>query len=99
MTTRQVHADEALALGLVSRVCERGELLGAARQVSEQMRRVGPIALAQVKRLTSLYASTSNALISQYLEVFGNAMLAGTSDFQEGEHAFLEKRPPRFTGH
>jgi enoyl-CoA hydratase len=98
MTTRQVEAQEAMAIGLVSRVTALDGLLDAARDISAQMQRVGPLALAQVKRLTALYAGASNALLSQYLEVLGNAMLANTLDFGEGERAFLEKRSPRFTG-
>jgi enoyl-CoA hydratase len=37
LTGRAVHADEALAIGLVNRVVPRGESLGAARQLAHQL--------------------------------------------------------------
>jgi enoyl-CoA hydratase len=98
MTARRVSAIDALDAGFVSYVVPRQQLAAKAVEVSAEVRKLAPLAVGQIKRLCGLYASGSDGLAGQYLEVFGNVMLAGTTDFHEGEAAFLEKRAPKFTG-
>jgi len=98
MTARKVSAVDALNMGLVSYVVPRQELAAKAVEVSAEVRKLAPLAVGQIKRLCGLYAGGVDGLTGQYLEVFGNVMLAGTADFHEGEAAFLQKRAPKFAG-
>jgi enoyl-CoA hydratase/carnithine racemase len=50
LTGRRIDAEEALAMGLVSRVVEAGELLGAARDTAAQIAEAPPQALEMTKR-------------------------------------------------
>jgi len=92
-----VGADQALRLGLVSRVVTAEELMPEARALADRIAAGAPLALALTKR--ALDRSWSIGL-EEALE--GEAELQGiagaTADHEEGLAAFREKRPPRFTG-
>lgn len=97
LTGRLVDADEALRLGLVSRVIEPGnftdEILGTARSVAA----TAPIA----SRLTTLalrdggHAGFEAAL---QWEAMAQPVTLATRDLQEGVAAARERRTPEFTG-
>lgn len=91
-------ADEALRVGLVNRVVEAGETVAEAvrlaRVISEQS---APLAVR-----ACLEAVTRGARVSLdeglALEAALFSRLFSTRDVREGTRAFLEKRPPVFTG-
>ncbi|TQK70266.1 MULTISPECIES: enoyl-CoA hydratase/isomerase family protein [unclassified Nocardioides] len=97
LTGRLVDADEALGLGLVSRVWEPAEfrdgVLGAAADIAA----AAPIAT----RLTKRALQHGHASIDTALEWEGLAqpVTLATADLLEGIRAAQEKRPPVFTGH
>ena len=92
-----VRADEALRIGLVSRVVPSGELAREAAGIAARLAAGSPRAMATTKRL--LAVSFDRDLVAA-LEAEATAQYgAGASlDHAEGLAAFLEKRPPRFTG-
>ncbi len=97
LTGRTVDADEALRLGLVSRVIPDGELLGEVLATAAGIAATAPIA----SRLTKLaladggHASSEAAL---QWEALAQPMTLATEDLQEGIRAAREKRPPEFRG-
>jgi enoyl-CoA hydratase len=97
LTGEMIDAAEALRIGLVNRVVPLTELIATSEAMLRQMLANAPLALAlcieAVNRgLDSAQADGLN------LETNHFAILAGTQDVAEGMAAFLEKRPPKFTG-
>jgi len=90
-------AEEALRIGLVNAVVPHAELLTKVREVAKKIAAMGPLAIAQCKRVilrgADLPLPTANELEAQAF-----ASLFGTSDQREGMKAFLEKRPATFLG-
>lgn len=90
-------AQEALRLGLVNRVVPAGALAEETAKLAQRIA-VGPArAYGHMKRLFD--SSFGNSLESQ-LQAEGVAVAdcMASNDLVEGVTAFVEKRPPRFTG-
>ena len=92
-----VRAEEAARIGLIGRVVAGDQLLGEARSVAAKFAAGAPKAIALTKRAL---ATTWERDLDAALEYEAHIQdLAGrTSDHREGMAAFLEKRPPNFTG-
>jgi enoyl-CoA hydratase len=92
-----IDAQEAYRIGLVNRVVPADRLLTEARAWAERLAALPPVALALAKRAIDAGASAPLPAALD-LEQMAFAALFGTADEQEGVAAFLERRPPRFTG-
>jgi enoyl-CoA hydratase len=90
-------AAEAGRLGLVNRVVPPGQALAAAMDLARAIAKNGPIAcryaLESIRRGVEMPLPEA---LSFEATLFG--LCASTEDMREGMNAFLEKRPPRFTG-
>jgi enoyl-CoA hydratase len=97
MTGEIIDATEAYRIGLVNRVVPAAELLGTADALLRQMLANAPLALASC---IDAVVSGIEAPIEYALNLEANhfALLAGSQDMAEGTRAFLEKRPPSFSG-
>jgi 2-(1,2-epoxy-1,2-dihydrophenyl)acetyl-CoA isomerase len=92
-----VTAPDAVRLGLISRVVPAEQLLGAARELAERLAAGAPRAIALTKRaLSAAWDGDLDAALEREAELQDEA--GRTNDHAEGMAAFLEKRPPRFTG-
>jgi 2-oxoglutaroyl-CoA hydrolase len=97
MRGRRVHADEALELGLVGDVVRPDGLDAAVDALIDELARHSPLALKMAKRV--LNAAYDGPLhLGLELEGLAYGLLRQTHDFREGVEAFVEKRPPEFTG-
>jgi 2-(1,2-epoxy-1,2-dihydrophenyl)acetyl-CoA isomerase len=95
LTNRTLSAQEALEWGLVNRVVADDEVLDEAIRLAEELA-TGPLrAFGKTKRL--LAQSMAGLESQMVLESEGISAQAATAEGQEGIHAFLEKRKPRFT--
>jgi len=98
LTGETVDAAEALRIGLVNKVVPRAALLDETRALARRMLAGGPVALKYTLR--AVYAGLDVSLeesLNLEAELFGRCF--ETQDMKEGTSAFLEKRPPNFTGH
>ncbi|MEM0986905.1 MAG: enoyl-CoA hydratase/isomerase family protein [Pseudomonadota bacterium] len=96
-TGDMVSAEDALAMGLVSRLAAPGDLMPTAMALAER------IAANPPKAVRSIKAGLRRALDPDWRDVGEWAMkeirsLMTTSDAKESAAAFLEKRDPVFTG-
>ncbi len=87
-------AEEAFELGLVNRVVEDHELLDTALSWARRLATQAPLAIEQIKRVSS--AGDLDAGIAA--EQAGFASVFASEDAREGVSAFLGKRAPRFQG-
>ncbi len=92
-----IDADEALRLGLVSRVVPHSQLMESAKGMAQKMAAKPPQALRMTKTL--LYMGQRMTL-SDFLEpcALMQAQCHGSEDHWEALAAIFEKREPRFTG-
>jgi enoyl-CoA hydratase/carnithine racemase len=97
LTARPFTADEALAWGLVNRLCEPGRVVQEALRVAERIAALAPLAVRQAKHAIrqGLHRDLDSAM---QLEIEAYNRLVGTEDRKEGMRAFNEKRSPRFEG-
>ncbi|EHN12919.1 Enoyl-CoA hydratase [Patulibacter medicamentivorans] len=97
LTGRRVSAEEAQRLGFVNRVVAAERLQDAALELAETIARRPAIAVQLAKRAVLAADETSlGAGLAVERELFLLAM--ASDDRREGMAAFLERRPPRFTG-
>jgi enoyl-CoA hydratase len=97
VTGRRVRADEALALGLVSRVVPQAGLLAEAESLALAILRNGPLAVAAALEVMRDGMQLSlGAGLRLESGTFGR--LAASEDMHEGLRAFVEKRPADFKG-
>lgn len=97
LTGDPIDAEAALELGLVRQVVEPEDLRGAALQLAAKLAAKAPLAVAALKRAVreGLDLPLAEGLAVEEREL--RAVLA-TEDVAEGVMAFLEKRPPRWSG-
>ncbi len=97
LTGDPIDAQTALAWGLVNAVVPGPEVVSAAVAMAERILSRGPLAIRLAK--AALNASARVDLESGLLiETLAQAICFQSEDKQEGTAAFLEKRPPTFTG-
>jgi enoyl-CoA hydratase len=96
-TGAMIGADEALRIGLVNRVVPPGELMGVVGELARTIASMGPLALAEAKRVL-LEGEGLPLPDANRLEVAAFARCFLTADQKEGMTAFVEKRAARFTG-
>jgi enoyl-CoA hydratase len=92
-----IPAQEALAMGLVTRVVEGDTLLATAREMAATLLTRGPLAL-QMALEAVYHAQDVSAEEALRLESKLFGLLAASTDMAEGMKAFLEKRKPTFRG-
>jgi 2-(1,2-epoxy-1,2-dihydrophenyl)acetyl-CoA isomerase len=92
-----VPASAALSMGLVTRVVPAPELAEAAHEMAGRLAQGAPIALALTKRALNAAWDRSLDEALEY-EAFLQDLAGRTRDHAEGIAAFMEKRPPRFSG-
>jgi 2-(1,2-epoxy-1,2-dihydrophenyl)acetyl-CoA isomerase len=97
MTGDMVSAQRAAEMGMINRVVADRELMPEALNLAERLASAPTAALARIKSL--LEQSAANDYNAQLdLEHKAQLQSGQTKDFSEGVAAFIEKRPPKFTG-
>lgn len=97
-TGKDIDAERAHRIGLVNDVFDdEAALLGAARAMAREIADNPPLVVQGIKQVLS-YGEERRILDGErYAAVWNSAFLA-SRDLAEAMAAFMEKRPPRFTG-
>lgn len=97
LTGDPFHPDKALEMGLVNQVVAHDQLMPAARNLAHRIMRHSPLATA---RIITAVCRGLNMTIGEGLQMESEqfARVAPTNDIREGIDAWIERRPPIFTG-
>lgn len=96
-TAKMLSGTEAFELGLVNAVVPAAELDDAVAELVETIASGPPVALASTKRELD---NASGLSLAQALEVeaLAQSVNANTDDMREALTAYMERRPPTFSG-
>lgn len=97
LTADTIDAQEALRMGLVSKVVPHADLMPTALEIGRKIARNAPLAVRAVKQLVTrgLDMPLTQAL---NMDKYMYGMLKDTEDRIEGRKAFAEKRDPVWKG-
>ncbi len=94
-SARRYGAAEALALGLVHDVRPAAELDDFVQGLALELAANAPLTIAAAKTMINALATGEGDRAAAEAAV---ERCMASADYREGRQAFLEKRPPRFTG-
>jgi enoyl-CoA hydratase len=97
LTGEPIPAQRAYELGLVSRLVEPGEAEAEARRLADQITACAPLAVWESRAVVRAAAYEDDETLKRMTDQ-ASAAIMGSEDLKEGLTAFIEKRPPRWTG-
>lgn len=96
-SARFLEAEEALRLGLVNRVVGDGGLEAQVRDYARRVADNAPLTVNAIKAAVRVFERYSLSDEAEAVEALVNRCF-DSEDYREGRRAFMEKRPPVFTG-
>jgi enoyl-CoA hydratase len=97
LTADPISAQEALSLGLVSRITEPGKAIDTAMELAERIARNAPLSVAASKQIVRNSQGMTDAEAWEYQKPFVRSVFS-SEDAKEGPKAFAEKRAPVWSG-
>jgi enoyl-CoA hydratase len=97
LTGEPIPASRAYELGLVNRLVEPGKAIDEAMALADKITAAAPMAVQKSRQVVLAAAYETDAKL---IEMTNEAMAAvmRSDDIKEGLVAFIEKRPPNWTG-
>lgn len=96
MSARTVPADEAFRAGLADRIIPKSELEAETMRYAQMIAANAPIPVAAAKASIRALRTGNSYDLSVARAMAARAY--ASNDFEEGRKAFLERRPPAFSG-
>jgi enoyl-CoA hydratase len=98
LTGEAYSAHQCKEFGLIGRVVPDGQALAVALQIAERIAANGPLAVRAILKSMRETATMAEKDAFEQKEMALGLPVFGSADAREGAKAFLEKRPPVFTG-
>jgi enoyl-CoA hydratase len=97
LTGDPISAERAHHHGLVNVLCDDGQALDEAMTLADRICANAPVAV-RASRKVVLEATNAPDDVGWKMSIDAMAQAMGSADFKEGLTAFIEKRPPNWTG-
>lgn len=97
LTGDPISAEVAHRHGLVNVLCDDGKALDQAMGLADRICANAPIAVRETRKVV-LEATMADDEVGWKMSMDGMAKAMQSADFSEGLTAFIEKRPPNWTG-
>ena len=97
LTGDPISAERAAHFGLVNILCDEGQALTEATTLADRVCANAPIAVRESRKVV-LEATNADDEVGWRMSMEGMAKAMSSADFSEGLTAFIEKRPPNWTG-
>jgi enoyl-CoA hydratase len=97
LTGDPIAADRAHHFGLVNVLCDDGKALDEAMGLADRICANAPVAVRETRKIV-LEATNAADEVGWRMSMDGMAKAMQSADFSEGLTAFIEKRPPTWTG-
>lgn len=97
LSAEPITAGEAWRIGLVNQVVPAKDLMPTCEALARKIMANGPLAVRFAMEAVNRGCEMTQEQ-GQFLEATLFGLCCTTADMKEGTRAFLEKRPPRFTG-
>jgi len=98
LTGRTIGGEEAAAIGLATRVLPVDQLTSIVEETVDQLNKLSPAALAIAKKASYAWdAMHFDKGLARAEKIYFEDLMK-TADAHEGIRAFMEKRPPKWTG-
>ena len=98
LTAEPIPAERAYQLGLVSRLTEPGAALDEALRLAEQITLNAPLAVWESRRVVHAAAGGADEAELRAMTDAAMSTVVQSADLAEGLTAFIEKRPPVWSG-
>ncbi|HUE58999.1 MAG TPA: crotonase/enoyl-CoA hydratase family protein [Acidimicrobiales bacterium] len=97
LTGDPIDAERAHQFGLVNVLCEPGQALDKAKELAGRIEANAPVAVRESRKVV-YSAMTEDEETGWSLSAKAMAIAMGSEDMKEGLTAFIEKRPPNWSG-
>ncbi len=98
LTDEPFDAKEALRINLINEVVPHAQLMSRAEEIPNQIVTMPPLAVRMMKEFVSRFRDIPETEAWRVQTLMNSLLTQLSTDGDEGRQAFLEKRPPVFTG-
>ena len=98
LTDEPFDAREALRINLINEVVPHAQLMSRAEEIANQIVAMPPLAVRMMKEFVSRFRDIPETEAWRVQTLMNSLLTQLSTDGDEGRQAFLEKRPPVFTG-
>ena len=98
MLGRAMSAERAYQVGFVNEVVPTGQQVSAALAIARELAGFAPLVLRTIKRFVNDHVVVTGPVETMARTAEALAAVRNSADGREGLAAFIEKRPPRYTG-
>ena len=98
LTDEAFDAKEALRINLINEVVPHDQLMSRAEEIATKIAEMPPLAVRMMKEFVIRFRDIPVTEAWRVQTLINSLLTQLTTDGDEGRQAFLEKRPPNFTG-